>query len=272
MLRHPASRKFRDMNNVVICAILKNEARYLAEWIEYHKMIGVEYFYIYNNNSEDAIEEICDAYRDCVTLINWPLHANQQMLAYKDYVKNYSSRAYWTAFIDGDEFIVYKGSDNLIAYLRDHKDKNALLMKWVIFGTNGHVTPPAGLVTENYLMTHSICPNPYWKSICQAEHIDVDNIVTPHHFTYMTDQPVLPAADSSVVIYHYMLRSKEDVLRKVSRGDAWSLTESEKKKRNVQASAQAYLKKYDNTDLYDDYMLIFQEELRNRLSAKGFIE
>jgi hypothetical protein len=50
------------------------------------------------------------------------------------------------------------------------------------------------------------------------------------------------------------------------------LTESEKKKRNVQASAQAYLKKYDNTDLYDDYMLIFQEELRNRLSAKGFIE
>jgi hypothetical protein len=272
MPRHTLSRKFRDMNNVVICAILKNEARYLAEWIEYHKLVGVEHFYLYNNNSDDAIEEVCDKYRDCVTLINWPLRANQQMLAYKDYVENYSSRAHWTAFIDGDEFIVYKGSDDLISYLRGQKDKNAVLMRWVIFGTNGHVTPPAGLVTESYLMTHSICPNPYWKSLCRAEYIDINNIVTPHHFSYLNDHPVLAAKDSKVLIYHYMLRSEEDVLRKVRRGDAWSVTESEKKTRNALASAQAYLKKYDNTDLYDDYMLTFRNELRSRLSAKGFIE
>lgn len=260
------------MNNVAICAILKNEGRYVAEWIEYHKLIGVEHFYIYNNNSDDGIEEVCDRYRDCVTLINWPLQADQQMLAYRDYVENYSSRAYWTAFIDGDEFIVYKGPGDLIAYLCGHKEKNAVLMRWVIFGTNGHAVPPAGLVTESYLMTHSVCPNPYWKSICRAEYIDKNNIVTPHHFSYTNGQSVLPAADSGVVIYHYMLRSKEDVLRKVSRGDAWSAAESEKKKRNAQASAQAYLKKYDNTDLYDDYMLAFRKELRSRLGAKGFIE
>ncbi len=260
------------MHSVAICAILKNEARYLAEWVEYHKLIGVEHFYIYNNNSTDNIEEVCDAYRECITLVDWPLQVDQQRKAYEDYVQNRSMHVRWTAFIDGDEFIVYKGPHNLMNYLRRHEDKSAILMRWVIFGTNGHVTAPTGLVVENYLMTHSICPNPYWKSICRAAHIDVYNIVTPHNFDYVTDDPVIEAQDSELSIYHYMLRSEEDVLRKVSRGDAWSIVESEKKKRNIQASARAYLKKYNNTDLYDDYMLMFREELTHRLQAKGLLQ
>ena len=32
-----------------ICAIFKNEANYLKEWIEYHRMVGVEHFYLYNS-------------------------------------------------------------------------------------------------------------------------------------------------------------------------------------------------------------------------------
>lgn len=259
------------MHNIAICAILKNEAKYLAEWVEYHKLMGVEHFYIYNNNSTDAIENVCDAYRDCVTLIDWPLQVDQQRKAYQDYAEKCSMHARWTAFIDGDEFIVCKGPDDLMIYLSKHDDKNAILMKWVIFGTNGHITAPTGLVIENYLMTHSVCPNPYWKTICRASHIDTHNIVTPHDFSYVTDEPVIQAADSSLSIYHYMLRSEEDVLKKVSRGDAWSFTESEKKKKNTQASAQAYLKKYNNTDLYDDYMLAFCQELRRKLEAKGFL-
>ena len=35
---------------VSICAMYKNEAKYILEWIEYHLMIGVDHFYLYNNN------------------------------------------------------------------------------------------------------------------------------------------------------------------------------------------------------------------------------
>ena len=39
--------------NVSICAIFKNEAPYLREWIEFNHLVGIEHFYMYNNNSED---------------------------------------------------------------------------------------------------------------------------------------------------------------------------------------------------------------------------
>jgi len=36
-----------------ICTIFKNEARYLREWIEFHRLVGVDHFYLYENRSED---------------------------------------------------------------------------------------------------------------------------------------------------------------------------------------------------------------------------
>ena len=35
--------------NVAICAIFKNEEPYIKEWIEFHKIVGVDHFYLYNN-------------------------------------------------------------------------------------------------------------------------------------------------------------------------------------------------------------------------------
>ena len=37
-----------------ICAIFKDESLSIKEWIEYHKLIGVEHFYLYNNKSKDS--------------------------------------------------------------------------------------------------------------------------------------------------------------------------------------------------------------------------
>ena len=36
-----------------IAAIYRNEAPYLREWIEFHKLVGVERFFLYNNESTD---------------------------------------------------------------------------------------------------------------------------------------------------------------------------------------------------------------------------
>jgi len=37
-----------------ICAIFKDEAPYLPEWIEFHRLVGVERFFLYDNGSGDA--------------------------------------------------------------------------------------------------------------------------------------------------------------------------------------------------------------------------
>ena len=36
--------------STAICAIAKNENLYLKEWVEYHKNIGINKIFIYDNN------------------------------------------------------------------------------------------------------------------------------------------------------------------------------------------------------------------------------
>jgi len=39
-----------------ICIMVKDEEYYIQEWLEYHRLIGFEHFYIYDNNSEIPVE------------------------------------------------------------------------------------------------------------------------------------------------------------------------------------------------------------------------
>ena len=45
-----------------LCLIFKNEAPFLKEWLDFHFMLGVEHFYMYNNNSTDNFREIIQPY------------------------------------------------------------------------------------------------------------------------------------------------------------------------------------------------------------------
>ena len=40
-----------------ICAIIKNENVYLEEWLNYYLLIGVEHFYLYDNESKIPIKD-----------------------------------------------------------------------------------------------------------------------------------------------------------------------------------------------------------------------
>ena len=99
---------------VCICAIFRDEALYLKEWITYQKIIGVEHFYLYNNFSEDNYLEILKPYitKNEVTLIDWNIPQGQ-MAAYEHCVKNFSSDTKWLGFIDLDEFVVLNKDNNI---------------------------------------------------------------------------------------------------------------------------------------------------------------
>ena len=48
---------------VVMQTMLKDEAGALVEWIEYHVLLGVEHFYVYDNNSGDDVRRRLQRYR-----------------------------------------------------------------------------------------------------------------------------------------------------------------------------------------------------------------
>jgi hypothetical protein len=68
-----------------VCAIFRDEGPYLREWIEFHRLQGVEHFYLYDNLSTDDGPEILAPYVETgiVTLRGWG-HQPGQLLAYFD--------------------------------------------------------------------------------------------------------------------------------------------------------------------------------------------
>ncbi len=117
---------FEKKYDLSICAVFKNEALYLKDWIEYHLSIGVDHLYLYNIGSRDFYEQILKTYiRDnTVTLVNWPealvYHDDlafswaltTQIPAYENAV-NFLAKdeTNWLVFLDIDEFLVLsKGS------------------------------------------------------------------------------------------------------------------------------------------------------------------
>ncbi|KAF2305994.1 hypothetical protein GH714_009358 [Hevea brasiliensis] len=55
----PTARKPYEM---CICTMLRNQARFLGEWVMYHAQIGVQRWFIYDNNSEDNIDSVIASY------------------------------------------------------------------------------------------------------------------------------------------------------------------------------------------------------------------
>src|SRR5687768_12283024 len=108
-----ASSVFAFKYNLSICAIFQNEGPYLKEWIEYHKLLGVEHFYLYNNFSEDNFKEILEPYikKGEVELTEWNFTSSNQVEwtkvqcdAYNHAIKKAKNKSKWLALIDLDEF------------------------------------------------------------------------------------------------------------------------------------------------------------------------
>lgn len=133
-LRRP---KYKKKFKIAICGIFKNEAPFLKEWIEFHEMIGVEHFYLYNNNSDDTFLEVLQPYidRGIVTLTDWPFD-QAQMKAYKHFYETYRHETQWVSFLDLDEFFCPKGEVFLIDWLKRNDKYPVLLCYWRMFGTS----------------------------------------------------------------------------------------------------------------------------------------
>ena len=56
-----------------IVTMFRNEANYLKEWIEYHHMLGVDHFLLYNDRSVDHWAEVLEPYisSNLVEVIEW---------------------------------------------------------------------------------------------------------------------------------------------------------------------------------------------------------
>ena len=188
---------FSEHYYAAICAMFKNEAPWMREWIEYHRLLGFEHFYLYNNESEDGTVEVLRPYveQGLVEIIPWentPEHWDTrginwdgyQRKAYNDCISRTVGVVEWVAMIDIDEYIVPVKSKESFWTLLDkvkkyknekskrHNMIGSLKIPWVWYGTSGvWEIPPGKLLTESLYMRAS--KDFYWhfyhKSIYRPE-------------------------------------------------------------------------------------------------------
>lgn len=154
LLHSLTNRKTKYKYDVSLCLIFKNEAPFLKEWIEYHKLIGIDHFFLYNNLSDDDYMKVLKPYLmdGTITLTNWPKPYSQTE-AYHDCYKKYRKESHWLGFIDTDEFLninVKEGSD-IKKLLIKYRLFPSLHIFWKMFGSSGLMKEDYSKpVIENY--------------------------------------------------------------------------------------------------------------------------
>ncbi len=225
---------------LAICATIKDEGPYLRDWIEFHKIVGVGRFYLYDNGSRDNTREVLGPYlkKGEVVLVDWPIHPGQ-VQAYNHCLKHFSAAAHWIAFIDLDEFLFGTEQDSLCHVLRDYEAFCGVVVNWLIFGSSGHARNPGGLVIKNFtrraplefminshiktiLHTSSAlgCANAH-AFFYQGEACPVDedkNFISPTRKN-LFGAVVSPKA-AKLRINHYIVKSLQESERKRLRGRA----------------------------------------------------
>lgn len=154
-IRHnPPSHTEKRKYHISICIMFKDEALYLKEWIEYHHMIGIDHFYLYDNNSTDDYEKVIEPYvkKGWITLIKWTKQ-HAQVEGYEDCIRRFQSESDWIGFIDVDEFIVPVEEESFVRFLDRFSNRPAVLIYWRFFGSGGMISRDRSrLVIEDFVV------------------------------------------------------------------------------------------------------------------------
>ena len=215
-----------------LCCIIKNE-RYLEEFIMYYRLLGVEHFYIYDNESTIPISQrLTNPYFTRMCTIKHIPGKIQQLNAYNDCIAKYRLETKWLIIVDGDEYILPKKENHksIRNFLQGYKDYHAIGINWMMFGSSFHDTIQDGLCIDNYRYCEGN-QNMHIKTICKPKF--VVNVPNPHYVIlkdpskYVDPQKKIISGPFNknytidiIQINHYWGKSKEEHFEKRDRGRA----------------------------------------------------
>lgn len=133
---------------IAICAMCRLENRYIKEWINYYKKLGINHIYLFDNNDLNS-ERLIDVIKDdvdngfvTITEVCGRENLNKagnQSGCYTTCFNNHKKEYDWFGFVDIDEF-VYLPEKTLQEFLSDEKfvDTDVIHLSWQIYGDNGN--------------------------------------------------------------------------------------------------------------------------------------
>jgi len=138
---------------------IKNEHRYLEEWLEYHIRLGFNKFILYEDEGSKSHEEIINKYNKVTNIDFYDYVLTNDNPEFKDItcfkhiLENYNNID-WLIKLDPDEYIVLPGSmtiDDLLYNISDDFDQITLF--WKLYNANGLIHAPSNKysVVDTYI-------------------------------------------------------------------------------------------------------------------------
>jgi len=269
------------MDYLSLCLICKDENDYLPEWLDYHILMGVDRFYIYDNDSQVSLRESLAEYitRGWVVVMDIPGKA-VQLFAYDHCLHTFGSNTFWMGFIDTDEFLVPKKTLNLKDLLKDYEKFGGLAVSSLFFGSNHHQNrPPCGQIAGYTLRTHpSFQRNGLIKCIVQPGKTQMPN--SPHDFIFKenawcvnekslrVDFQMFPNSIDIIQLNHYFCRSESEINQKLARGRG-DVGESWERNRYQSVNAAATIK---DVSILQDLQALFSSSGATSIDFEGSSE
>lgn len=214
-------------HELAVCAIFRDEAPFLDEWLKFHLGIGVTKFYLYDNFSTDNFQEVLEPYlaSGVVSLTNWPKPVGQ-LSAYAHCIRHRANETRWIAFFDIDEYLFSPEQLDIRPILREYISLPGIVVYSPYFGSSGFQNRPAGRLVETLTKRSTLdyrsgktIVNPrqvlrvgvHIPKVLRGECLDTSLQKVNHTSAAVLDR---------LRINHYWSRSLSDLRNKVARGDA----------------------------------------------------
>ncbi|KZV24649.1 hypothetical protein F511_37363 [Dorcoceras hygrometricum] len=204
------------------CTMVWNQASSIREWIMYHSWLGVERWFIYDNNSDDGVDEVIreldrDNYN--VTRHVWPWIKTQEA-GFSNCALRAKDECNWVSFMDVDEYFYFPYSKSKHQRSENLKYAGQRSLRKLVanvsstsptiaeirtschsFGPSGLRSPPSQGVTVGY--TCRLQSPERHKSIIRPDALDVTLLNVVHHFRLKKGFRYLNLPQSTVIINHY---------------------------------------------------------------------
>ncbi|XVF84858.1 hypothetical protein PTKIN_Ptkin17bG0073300 [Pterospermum kingtungense] len=196
------------------CTMLWNQAPALREWITYHAWLGVERWFIYDNNSDDGIQDVIEEldFQDYnVSRHTWPWIKTQEA-GFSHCALRARNECKWVGFFDVDEFYYFprhhrRGSmgqnllRSLVANYSSSRTIAEIRTACHSFGPSGLSSPPSQGVTVGY--TCRLQSPERHKSFVRPDMLNETLLNVVHHFQLRRGFRYLNVPESSIIINHY---------------------------------------------------------------------
>lgn len=235
---------------VAISTMSKDENDLLKESVDYHRLIGIQHFHLWDDGSEVPLAETFkeEIKEGIVRVDNIPNNHNlsRQEISQRSSLQEYLRDYKWVGLIDTDEFVVLLNSSTDIKdYLKEYEQYGAVGLNWLMFGSNNHTKKQKSTI-ESYTQSmpeHDACC--LVKSFVRPE----SHVPCRHNVHYLrtrdktvnVDKKIITSAqnkpcihDRGMRINHYFCRSKEDFEYKATRKAPEEANDSKSKKYNDQ--------------------------------------